>query len=333
MSENHYVSGEKSLPGIISHCIARALLDDGILEQPIKEVLLSDGSEEIWYFTQLGYFARTSNPEAKEKLRTNGCYELSFIPQEIWKAASSSFQRHENIYESAENCILPLIKDQIDQMPEDQRCEVIRQYLIYNGILETPIRYLAGNTYYFDNEERYQIDRGSKHHEYPDHPVRGVFAPRGQAFFNLRLWTKAVSKFEEGMPLINCAKIFLNEELHQNTEPIAHKYIERLIQKIDSPQFERVPENPDPNSFDRIRVTVSLPMYLYKTWEELRDAVKKHRREIDRRVVEKIESDRAFKRYGIPLSFLRLSNLSLGRDFTLEYIFEFRDIKEDGTAK
>ena len=72
---------------------------------------------------------------------------------------------------------------------------------------------------------------------------------------------------------------------------------------------------------------------LHPTQGDLSKAVQEHRQEIDKRVIGKIEKTLTFKRYGIPLPFLQLSDVSLGHDFTLEYIFELRNTKEDGTAK
>ncbi len=334
MSENHYASGEKSIPQIVSYCISRALVEDGLLERPIREDDLSDGERIVWYFSKMEFLTYTSDPERIAALVSRELYQSSFLPLNIWEAAVGSFKKHDYLNDAVEKCILPQLRGQIDQMTEEERCEAIRQYLIYNGVLETPIRFLSGNTYFFDENECYRIDKGSKSHKYHGPIGRLVFAPRGQAFFNLRLWTKAVSKFEDGMSLIECSRIFLKEELHQNTEAVGYSYMERLIQHIDSPQFERQPENLNPNSFDRIRVTVSLPTNLVPTFEELCKAVQKHKKEIDKSVIEKIEKDRSFKRFGVPMTFLVLSDVTLGRDYTLEYIFEVRDLKkeEDGAA-
>ena len=105
--------------------------------------------------------------------------------------------------------------------------------------------------------------------------------------------------------------------------------MDRLAQAIAPPVFEHVPGNNDESTFDRIRVTVGLPRYHFDSWKALQKEVKKYQPEIYRRVLQRLEQDRQFKRYGVPLNFLKLSNAILLRDFSMEYIFELKDLKAD----
>ena len=102
-------------------------------------------------------------------------------------------------------------------------------------------------------------------------------------------------------------------------------FIDRLIQRIEAPLFERIPENHNEATFDRIRVFVGLPRYMFDSWYELRDAVLKNRAEIDRRVIRRIEEDRQFKKFELPINFIKLSDVTLLRDHTVEYIFELKE--------
>ena len=70
---------------------------------------------------------------------------------------------------------------------------------------------------------------------------------------------------------------------------------------------------------------VSLPRYQFDSWNALRDAVKKYQHEIVQRVVQKLEGNRQFKGYGVPVNFLKLSSVTLLRDFSLEFIFELKE--------
>ena len=45
--------------------------------------------------------------------------------------------------------------------------------------------------------------------------------------------------------------------------------------------------------------------------------------------VPKLENDRRFKRYGVPINFLKLSDVTLLRNYSLEFIFELREEEED----
>ena len=99
------------------------------------------------------------------------------------------------------------------------------------------------------------------------------------------------------------------------------------MQEIYPPVFEREPENENTATFDRIRVSVGLPRYHFPSWEVLRSEVKIHRHEIYRLVLDQLENDRRFKRYGVPINFLKLSDVTLLRNYSLEFIFELKEEK------
>lgn len=86
-----------------------------------------------------------------------------------------------------------------------------------------------------------------------------------------------------------------------------------------------VPENQNKKTFDRIRIQVVLPRYMFQTWDELKAAVQENRLEIDNRVLDKIKNDRQFIKFGIPVNFIKLTDVTLLRDHTLEYIFELNE--------
>lgn len=60
-------------------------------------------------------------------------------------------------------------------------------------------------------------------------------------------------------------------------------------------------------------------------WEALQNEVKKYQREIYQQVIQRLEKDRQFKKYGVPVNFLKISNVTLLRDFSLEFIFELKE--------
>ena len=77
---------------------------------------------------------------------------------------------------------------------------------------------------------------------------------------------------------------------------------------------------------NRIQVRVRLS----DTHTELAVAVRAHKPEIDKLVVEKIESARAFRELGVPLGFFFLSECILRKNHTLEYIFELKHPSHSG---
>lgn len=139
---------------------------------------------------------------------------------------------------------------------------------------------------------------------------------------------KAAPRFEVGMSLKECVGIFIETELaHRAPQELSP--LDQLIQYIARPVYERVPGNDNVKTFDRIRMTVGLPRYQFNSWEALQSEVKKYQHEIYQRVIQRMETNRSFKRYGVPINFLEISNVTLLRDFSLEFIFELKEPKTD----
>ena len=174
-------------------------------------------------------------------------------------------------------------------------------------------------TYYFNEDEVYSLDKESRLFPYQGRVKFNMFIVRGSGF-NMNVWNKAASQFEVGMTLEQCIRIFLQTELTRNTqqEPSA---LDKLVQHISPPVFEREPENQNNSTFDRIRITVGLSRYLFSSWEDLKREVETYRSEIYQRVVQKLENDRQFKRYGVPINFIKLSDVTLLLDYSLEFIY------------
>ena len=148
-----------------------------------------------------------------------------------------------------------------------------------------------------------------------------MLAVRGETCFNMRVWNKAVSQFKVGATLEEYIEIFLKTAL-ACAVPQELTPIDQLMQYIASPVYERDSENTDEATFDHIRITVGLPRYRFNSWETLQNEVKNHQKEIYQRVIQKLEKDRQFKKYGIPVDFLKMSNATLLRSFSIEFIFE-----------
>ena len=199
------------------------------------------------------------------------------------------------------------------------------------GILETPIRVIGRKQelYYFDHSCVYRKSKLSG--EYPCRTKSDWHTTLPSCSILITAWQMAVPHFMPGMVLAECLELF-KEIRYRPVDPITVNYteMERLVQKIETPRFERFPENPDPRTVDFIRVQVDLPCYLYPTHTELAVAVRAHKPEIDKLVVEKIESARAFRELGVPLGFFFLSECILRKNHTLEYIFELKHPSHSG---
>ena len=253
----------------------------------------------------------------------------SFIDERIWTQAVSKFHIDSRLDENVVEFLLPEMDEYLQNIPDSELISITRDFLIENGILDQPIRRHKGNTYYFDKSEIYSLDNESKLFPYEGR-INHIFTVTGidVAFFNSGVWIKAAPRFEVGMSLKECVGIFIETELaHRAPQELSP--LDQLIQYIARPVYERVPGNDNVKTFDRIRMTVGLPRYLFNSWEALQSEVKKYQHEIYQRVIQRMETNRSFKRYGVPINFLEISNVTLLRDFSLEFIFELKEPKTD----
>ena len=107
-----------------------------------------------------------------------------------------------------------------------------------------------------------------------------------------------------------------NEAIHARTEGL-----DRFLARICKPIILRVPENSNPDTFDIIKVDIEL----LTEWGDDRKAyIEENRKGIIKRAVEKIEKDRGFKRYGVGVNCLVVTEMIMLDRNTLELIFELK---------
>lgn len=261
-----------------------------------------------------------------DKLEKESLWTPSFIDSKIWERAASKFDVDGKLEKSVLNYLLPEMDEYLQSIPDTELVSITREFLIEHGVINTPIQQHNGKTYYFDENEIYSMDKGAKLFPYEGRMKFNIFKIRGTDFFKTSVWRKAASQFEIGMTLENCIVIFLKTKLTYKA-PQELSPIDRLVHYIAPPIYERNPENGNEATFDRIRVTVSLPCTYFNSWDVLRDEVKKYQGEIYQQVVHKIEKDRRFKKYSIPMSLVKISNIILLRDFSIDFIFEPKEQK------
>lgn len=307
---------------IVSRKLTKKLIAEGITGKPIfrKQCkstyrLLSveefrDG--QLWITHPRG-----------SKLADELLWTPSFIEAGIWEQGVSKFRPLKELEDNVETYLLPELGEYLQSIPEPELVSITRDFLIEHGVINKPICQRAGDTFYFNEDEIYSLDKKSKLFPYEKRIKFDLFNAEYDTCININVWRKSVSQFEVGMTLKECIRIFLKTQLVYGV-PQTQSPIDRLVQHITPPTFERVPGNEDKDTFDRIRMTVGLPRYQFDSWEELQDEVKKYQHEIYQRVIHKLENDRAFKRYGIPINFLILSDVTLLRDFSMELILELK---------
>jgi len=308
--------------------LADTLLEDGILNQPIVRKENQKHGDIVCYFDSSGCYNRASNKWIAGRPENEELWFPSFIEPEIWGTAAASFQLFYDLKYNLEYHLLPKMAEYVHDVSDEELNILLRRYLVDAGIINSPVRQIAGDTYFFNDNEIYTLDKGSKVFAYEGRLKFKLFKIRGYTSFNMNIWSKAVKHFKAGMSLTDCIKIFLDTTLEYKPT-VDLPYLDRLIQHINAPEYERIPENSNAATFDRIRVFVGLPQFMFQSWDELKKAVQENRVEIDRRVLEKIESDRQFKKYGIPINFISLSTVLLRHNYSLEYIFELRDQRDE----
>ena len=137
---------------------------------------------------------------------------------------------------------------------------------------------------------------------------------------NLNLLSSAISKMNEGDTWERFVSVC--EEAHFDKKPNLTEF-ERLIGEIDTPNFERVPENKNKSTFDFIRIFVSIND-IYDDRVLTKEAVRKYQPQITSVVLQRLEKNKQFQKYGVPVNFLKLSRLTLTHQNMLEYLFELK---------
>ena len=82
--------------------------------------------------------------------------------------------------------------------------------------------------------------------------------------------------------------------------------LERFITKIDRPTMERDVDNHNAKTFDFIR----MHMYILTYEKDPMNIIKTYKKDILTMALDRIEQTRSFKRYGIPINFLKLDKFT-----------------------
>jgi len=309
---------------IASKAVTRQLISEGIMDKPIFRkpcksrynlIRVTEYGEEVYIISQWD-----------DESTVEPLWAPSFIDAEIWEQAVSKFRVYERLDQNVEKYLIPEMDEYLQNISDTELVSMTRDFLIEHGVINMPISQRAGKTYYFNENEVYSLDKESKLFPYQKRIKFGMFETRGETCFNMTLWRKAASQFEVGTTLTECIQIFIETGLVHGV-PRELSPIDRLIQYIAPPIYERIPENKDEATFDYIRMTVGLPRYQFNSWKALLDEVNKYQHEIYQRVIRKLEQDRQFKRYGIPIDYLEASNIQLLLDSSIEFIFELKEQK------
>lgn len=121
-------------------------------------------------------------------------------------------------------------------------------------------------------------------------------------------------------------------EVKSKTESVLYKSniskeVRDFIYLVEKPIFERETENPNKNTFDFIRVRLSIPGR--ETMPDRVPFAKNHIKEIARIALTEIQDKKTFQKYGVPINILKLENVTITADSQLELLFGIKDLYKD----
>lgn len=93
---------------------------------------------------------------------------------------------------------------------------------------------------------------------------------------------------------------------------LSTQYVEDFVLSVYKPEYRRAAGNEDKKTFDFIEVEMVI-----RSTDASKEKVQQHQKEIFRKAIEKIEKDRSFKKYGVPVNVLKMYQFVLKKDGTL----------------
>lgn len=99
--------------------------------------------------------------------------------------------------------------------------------------------------------------------------------------------------------------------------------VERFVTKIWKPKIYRENGNQKKKTFDFINVQMSVRTYM----PEKMKFVREHKKELIQMAVNTIKQDKEFKKYNVPVNYLKLGRMTLLQDSQIEYLFELKQVK------
>lgn len=200
-----------------------------------------------------------------------------------------------------------------------------RDYLLMRAVYRS-----KGKVYYFNNDGIYST---IPERELTPSMLKGVVFLESDMFFistksseygcnNGRIAIMALVRLHEGEGIERF------EELLATCKPAPlnsrkPKGIDAFICRIDAPIFYRSSDNLNANTFDYIYMDVSIVSK--NSMKDRDEYLKEHINEIRQKVVEKLKNSGKFKKYGIPINFLRVCRTTLKkRSNVLQFVFELK---------
>lgn len=191
-------------------------------------------------------------------------------------------------------------------------------------IFTLPIRVKNERVYYFDKEWNYKSDDVHRCKKFKGYS--NSFNPTDVSdLFDYLVWSTAKNSFMEGMSLIDCLREYLRTSIPSYRKEMS--LVDRLVAKVSHPDVvnvENTNEDGDTVSEQRVVVTVYLTSGIFSSWRELMEGVKKHKKEINQKVKERVIKDRNLPKHIESLDRLYIMDIRLYRNYTIEYVYGIR---------
>lgn len=302
-----------NIQGIFAADLAEIMIREGLLGAPLRKTPFYCG-----YFTQGRNY--TWSRTYISRCFDLPCWVPSFLTPEVWFSAVNHFRNSISLFACLSQNLLPVLDDPDSLFHYLYHDRPLIFSFLDRRILDAPIRITRDAVFQFDKAGVYQkLPRPQTVKPEKLLPWHSYY----HADINCPAWISATRLFHPGMTLTECLNLFLAVRKSPD-EPSIYTSLERLVQSVSRPSFERIPENRDLHTFDRIRLEANLATYLYPSFSELSAVVRRMKPAIDQIVFHRLEQNSSFRKFGVPTNFLRVSDCFLRRDRVLEYIFELK---------
>ena len=192
-------------------------------------------------------------------------------------------------------------------------------------IINHALKGCKGEYYYFDEKGIYRRISSIEAKEVLNNIYTRYDGSTFHFFYNnkvnMNIFNKALGRMKVGNNFDEFKEIYENIEFDHHIKP---EGMDRFITKIDLPKFIKKPENQDLEVFDFIYIDV----FVVTEWEsDIYKYILENRKEITNRVVNKLKTNRRFKKFSIPINFLKLTKItySRGQNF-IRFVFELKEL-------
>lgn len=144
-------------------------------------------------------------------------------------------------------------------------------------------------------------------------------------FLSKRYWQCLTQRIHDGSSLSELIEEYLSAEYpEQDPQAPLYETEARIFTDVKKPKFEKEGAQ-SYRQFDWIKVDVTMSRYFLKEDFQLaKQLLIKHRKYVNKKVIQKIKESPRFQQSNIPINCLKLDSLTLCRDFTIEYIFSLK---------